>query len=181
MGRSARIQLAGGVQHISTRGNLQAPIFLDDHDRHTFLEMVGTVVVRQRWQCHAYCLMTNHYHALFETPEQNLSAGMEWLNGCYAREFNRRHGRLGHLFERRFHSVLVEDDSQLFAVHRYLALNPVRAKQVVQAEAWRWSSYAAVMGTAPMPAFLATGHVETLGSVEDYRALIASDAPSETA
>jgi hypothetical protein len=61
-------------------------------------------------------------------------------------------------------------------VHRYLALNPVRAKQVVQAEAWRWSSYAAVVGTAPMPAFLATGHVETLGSVEDFRALIASGA-----
>jgi putative transposase len=120
-------------------------------------------------------------HALFETPEQNLSAGMEWLNGCYARAFSRRHKRLGHLFERRFHSVLVEDDSQLLAVHRYLALNPVRAKQVVQAEAWRWSSYAAVVGTAPMSAFLATGHIGTLGSVEDYRALIASGVPSETA
>lgn len=181
MGRNPRIQLAGGLQHVSTRGNLQAPIYLDDLDRHTFLAMVGAVVARQRWQCHAYCLMTNHYHALFETSEPNLSAGMEWLNGCYARAFNRRHGRLGHLFERRFHSVLVEDDSQLFAVHRYLALNPVRAKQVVQAEAWQWSSYAAVLGTVPRPAFLASSHIETLGSVEDYRALIAGSAPSDTA
>jgi putative transposase len=176
MGRNVRIQVAGGIQHISTRGNLQAPIFLDDYDRQTFLAMLGQVVDRHRWQCHAYCLMTNHYHALLETSEANLSAGMEWLNGGYARVFNRRHGRLGHLFERRFHSVLIEDESQLFAVHRYVALNPVRAKQVVQAEAWRWSSYAAVMGTAPKPAFLTTRHVEMLGSLRDYRALIAAGA-----
>jgi REP-associated tyrosine transposase len=174
MGRNVRIQVAGSIQHISTRGNLQAPIFLDDYDRQTFLAMLGQVVDRHRWQCHAYCLMTNHYHALLETSEANLSAGMEWLNGGYARVFNRRHGRLGHLFERRFHSVLIEDESQLFAVHRYVALNPVRAKQVVQAEAWRWSSYAAVMGTAPKPAFLTTRHVEMLGSLRDYRALIAA-------
>jgi putative transposase len=123
MGRSARIQLAGGVQHISTRGDLQAPIFLDDHDRHTFLEMVGAVVMRRR------CTLGRR--------SRTSPRAWKWLNGCYARAFNRRHKRLGHLFERPFHSVLVEDDSQLLAVHRYLALNPVRAKQVVQAEACR--------------------------------------------
>jgi putative transposase len=183
MGRSPRIQLAGGLHHVSTRGNLQAPIYLDDHDRVTFLAMLAKVVDSHRWQCHAYCLMTNHYHALFETSEANISAGMEWLNGGYARAFNRRHGRLGHLFERRFHSVLIEDESQLYAVHRYLALNPVRARQVVRAEAWPWSSYAAVLGTVPRPGFLAMRHIETLGSVRDYRSLIASggadEAPSQ--
>jgi putative transposase len=101
---------------------------------------------RHRWLCHAYCLMTTHYHVVLETTEATLSAGMHVLNGCYARTFNRRHGTKGHVFDARFGSRLVSSQSHLLDAVRYVALNPVRAGLSETPQAWPWSSYATLLG-----------------------------------
>ena len=116
--------------------------------------MLGTVVQRRGWRCHAYCLMPNHYHLLVETPRPDLSKGMQYLNARYAEWFNWRHELDGHLFQGRFHSVLVESDWHLLELARYLVLNPVRAGLCDTPVQWAWSSYGAVLGTIPRPPFL---------------------------
>jgi hypothetical protein len=98
--------------------------------------------------------MGNHYHLLVTTPEPTLSSGMQWLNSCYAQWFNWRHDIKGHAFFRRFHSVLIKNDSQLAEVARYVLLNPVRAHLCKRAEDWPWSSCRAMIGKEPMPSFL---------------------------
>ena len=104
---------------------------------------------RYSWLCHAYCLMGNHYHLVIETPLANLSLGMRQLNGLYARRFNLRHGRVGHVFQARFRSILVASDAYLLAVCRYVVLNPVRAGLCSHPQEWPWSSYAATAGMCP--------------------------------
>lgn len=114
------------------------------------------VISRYRWLCHAYCLMENHYHLLIETPRANLSLGMRQLNGIYTQSFNRRHDRAGHLFQGRFKSILVEKESYLLELCRYIVLNPVRVKRTVGARAWKWSSYRATAGLSAAPELLTT-------------------------
>jgi putative transposase len=155
MPRSPRPLLPGGIYHVTSRGNRHEAIFVDDGDRDRFLVMFSEVAVLFRWHCHAYCLMSNHYHLLLETPEGNISVGMHRLNGNYARWFNRRHGFEGHLFQDRFHAVLVESDWHLLEASRYITLNPVRAGLCSHAGHWPWSSYGALVGQAPAPTFLA--------------------------
>jgi len=87
--------------------------------------------IRYHWICHAYCLMDNHYHLLIETPDGNLSLGMRQLNGVYTQLFNKRHQRTGHLFQGRYKSILIQKDSYLLEVCRYVVLNPVRTGMVV--------------------------------------------------
>lgn len=96
MTRPLRLEFPDAIYHVTSRGNAQNAVFLDDEDRKLFFYL-GEVVVRFGWLCHAYCLMDNHYHLLIETPEGNLSLGMRQLNGVYTQRFNRRHGRVGHL------------------------------------------------------------------------------------
>jgi putative transposase len=151
-----RIQLANGVYHVTTRGNRKQATFTDEADRVRFLQFVATVVDRLSWRCHAYCLMTNHYHLLVETPDANISEGMEYLNGRYARAFNARHGYEGHLFERRFYGELLAGNVHLLELSRYIVLNPVRGGLCRHAQEWRWSSYLAAIGEARRPAFLTT-------------------------
>src|SRR5690242_13743227 len=105
MGRKPRENVANGVYHVFARGNSRAPIYLDDDDRRIYLWMLARVVLRQGWRCLAYCLMTNHVHLLLETPEPNLSHGMQQLHGGYALSFNARHGRIGHVFQGRYGAV----------------------------------------------------------------------------
>jgi REP element-mobilizing transposase RayT len=107
MARPLRIEFPGAIYHITSRGNAQAAIFADDRVREELLGVLGDAVSRFHWLCHAYCLMDNHYHLLIETPEPNLSLGMRQLNGVYTQRFNRRHGRVGHLFQGRFKAILV--------------------------------------------------------------------------
>lgn len=154
MPRSPRPNFTGGLYHVGTRGDRQEPIFLDDDDRVWFLLILADVVKRFGWKCHAYCLMTNHYHLLIETPDANLSPGMERLNGLHARSFNAKHGYKGHVFERRFHHELVENEAHLLELARYIVLNPVRGGICSYPREWPWSSYRATVGLADVPTFL---------------------------
>ena len=154
MARPLRIEYKGAVYHITSRGNARQIIFLNDEDRLGFLKILEEVVARYNWLCHAYCLMTNHYHLLVETPDANLSRGMRQLNGVYTQTFNRKHARSGHLLQGRYKAIIVEKESHLLELARYIVLNPVRAELVRHPRAWRWSSYRATAGEKEAPGFL---------------------------
>ena len=126
MARPLRPEFPGAVYHLTSRGNARQPVFLDDADREAFLATLAEAAGRWGWLCHAHCLMTNHYHLLVETPRPTLARGMRDLNGVYTQRFNRRHGRPGHLFQGRYTAVLVERESHLLELCRYVVLNPVR-------------------------------------------------------
>lgn len=157
MSRPLRIQFPGALYHITSRGDGREIIYLDDRDRTVFLGVLKHVCARFNWVCHGYCLMPNHYHLLVETPDANLALGMRQLNGMYTQRFNRRHGRVGHVFQGRYHAVVVQKESHLLEVARYIVLNPVRAGLARSARSWRWSSYRATAGLANPPAWLCTG------------------------
>jgi REP element-mobilizing transposase RayT len=146
MSRPLRLEFPGALWHATSRGVEQRTIFLDDADREYFLRVLEKVIDRYRWQLHAYVLMSNHYHLLLTTPEPTLSRGMQQLGGEYAEHFNEVHTRVGHLFQGRFKSHLVDSETYLLEVSRYIVLNPVRAGMVETAGDWRWSSYAATAG-----------------------------------
>jgi REP element-mobilizing transposase RayT len=154
MARPLRLEFPGALYHVTSRGNAREDIYLDDEDRVTFLAALAEVLKRFNWLCHAYCLMTNHYHLVIETPDANLSAGMRQLNGLYTQRFNRRHNRVGHVFQGRFKAILVERDSYLLELCRYVVLNPVRAKMVKDPLRYPWSSYRATAGSGSRPSFL---------------------------
>jgi REP element-mobilizing transposase RayT len=146
MARPLRIEFAGALYHITARGNDREAIYLDDLDRKKFLGLLSEVCRRFNWLCRAYCLMENHYHLLIETPEANLSQGMRQLNGVYTQSFNRLHNRVGHVFQGRYKAILVQKESYLLELARYIVLNPVRAQMVRSAKDWPWSSYRAAAG-----------------------------------
>lgn len=162
MARSARVQFPGAVYHISARGNHQENIYFSDQDRKLFLRLLGTAAKRMNWICHAYCLMTNHYHLLLETPDGLLSNGMGYVNGVYTQKINLKYGLSGHLFQERFHSKLVEDNSQFLANVRYIMRNPMDANIVEDAIDWPWSSYRATIGQEKSPDFLMVDQVLSL-------------------
>jgi len=159
MSRPLRIELAGGLYHVTSRGDRREAIYRDDQDRVEWLAVLGEVCSRFNWRCHAYCEMTNHYHVVVETPDANLSKGMRQLNGVYTQATNRRHGLVGHLFQGRFKAILVEREAYLLELVRYVVLNPVRAGMVPEAGDWPWSSYRAMVAEAPAPAWLETDWV----------------------
>jgi putative transposase len=180
MGRRRRVQFAGALYHVTTRGNWKRRIFVDDRDREVFLWLLGEVVADYGWLCHAYCLMDNHYHLLLQTPRANLAAGMRDLNGRYARAFLKRHGHSGHLFGPRYHPVLIERQEHLLEVARYVVLNRVRAQLCDSVEQWPWSSYHATAGLRRRPRFLTTEW--TLGLFgydrERFAAFVAEGSPA---
>jgi putative transposase len=136
--RALRLDSPGDTWHLFSRGNNHQDIFLCDADRLRFLALLADAVARYKWIVHEYELMTNHYHLVLDTPEPTLSRGMQWLNGKYAQWFNRTHDRDGHLFQGRFHGVLVEKEAELLNVCRYVALNAVDAGIVARPEEYRW-------------------------------------------
>ncbi|MCO6427661.1 transposase [Nitrosomonas communis] len=156
MARPLRIELAGGLYHVTSRGDRREEIYLDDADRTHWLALLGHVCKRFNWICHAYCLMDNHYHILVETVEGNLSRGMRQLNGVYTQYVNRRHNRVGHVFQGRYKAILVEKESYLLELSRYVVLNPVRAGMVTNIDQWPWSSYPAMIGKNSCPEWLQT-------------------------
>jgi REP element-mobilizing transposase RayT len=154
MARQLRLDFPGALHHITSRGNERRAIFRSDRDRKLFLGLLGQAALRFGWSVTAWVLMTNHFHLLVQTPEANLSRGMQWLSSTYAMAFNERHGRSGHLFQGRFHSFLVHRESYLAEVLRYIVLNPVRAKMVEHPADYRWSSYRATAGLSDAPKWL---------------------------
>ena len=155
MSRPIRIEFPDALYHVTSRGDRREPIFDDDQDRRSFLTTLEQVVNRFNWVCHAWCLMDNHYHLLIQTPDGNLSRGMRQLNGVYTQASNRRHGRVGHLFQGRFKAILVDGDAYLLELTRYVVLNPVRAGMVNNPADWPWSSYRASAGLEPAAPWLA--------------------------
>ena len=146
MTRPLRIEYPGAVYHITSRGNEKKAVFKDDQDCKNFLDTLQHVNHRYHWFCHTYCLMGNHYHLLIETPDGNLSIGMRQLNGVYTQLFNKRHRRVGHLFQGRYKAILIQKENHLLEVCRYVVLNPVRAGVVERPEDWQWSSYRSTAG-----------------------------------
>jgi REP element-mobilizing transposase RayT len=141
MSRPLRIEFAGALYHVMSRGNERANIVRDDRDRQKRLDWLRRTVETYGWRLHWFVLMTNHDHLFVETPEPNLSAGMQYFNGSYTSYFNRRHSRAGHLFQGRFKGNLFQETGYFLQVSRYLHLNPVRANMVARPEDYRWSSY----------------------------------------
>jgi REP element-mobilizing transposase RayT len=149
-----REQIAGATYHVATRATGPSELFRDRHDRRRFMRILPHVVRKYRWRLHAYCLMGTHYHLVFTTPQPTLARGMQLLNSLYARTFNERHRRLGHLVAARYASAVVESEAHALELCRYLPLNPVRAGLCRRPEQWPWSSYAATIGRSPEPPFL---------------------------
>ncbi|MYM35117.1 addiction module toxin RelE [Duganella sp. FT94W] len=156
MNRPLRLQFAGAVYHVTSRGDRQQLIFHDDKDRYAWLDMLAQVCARFNFTVHSFCLMGNHYHLLIETGDANLATGMRQLNGQYSRYFNRRHQRAGHVFQGRYVAILVQKESHLRELARYVVLNPLRANMVSRLEAWPWSSYALMIQPVAPPSWLRT-------------------------
>lgn len=155
MTRTLRLEFPGALLHVTARGNERRDIVLDDDDRTHFVEQLGAVVERYRWLLYQWVLMTNHFHFLVGLVEPNLSDGMHALNSRYAQDFNRRHRRVGHLFQGRFDSRLVQEEAYLIQVIRYDALNPVRAGIVGHPDDYKWSGHRAIAGLCEPPSWLA--------------------------
>jgi REP element-mobilizing transposase RayT len=146
MARKLRVQYPGAIYHVMNRGDRREPIFRDDLDHRRFLVTLGETCAKTGWQVHAYCLMSNHFHLVIETPQANLVAGMKWFLGTYTSRFNRRHKLFGHLFSGRYKALVVEGSGNgyLRTVCDYVHLNPVRANLLAAEQSLRaypWSSY----------------------------------------
>lgn len=184
MARPPRLEIPDGTYHVSARGNERSSIYWDDGDRRHFLELLAEVGTGFCWRILAYCQMTNHYHLLIQTPEPNLAQGMRQLNGVYAQGFNRRHGRVGHLFQGRYSARLVQADEHLRVAVRYIVRNPVRAGLCREPQGWRWSGHRATLGVEP-PWFLDTAtllayYAPTLAQArERYRAHVEQESEGE--
>jgi len=178
MARPLRLEFAGALYLITSRGNRQEAIYESDADREVFLAVLADVCKTYNWVCHAYCLMDNHYHLLIETPDANLSKGMRQVNGRYTQNFNRKHQRVGHVFQGRYKAILIDKNSYLLELCRYIVLNPVRAGMVDSAMDWPWSSYGATVGEQIKPAWLNTdwilaGFAKTkLKAIEAYKLFV---------
>jgi len=142
MGRPLRIEYPGALYHVTSRGNEKQDIFLEDSDRRRFLGILEDYHDRFDLVVHCFVLMGNHYHLALETPQGNLLKVMHGINSSYTGYFNRKYGRVGHLFQGRYRGILVDKDSYLLELTRYVHLNPVRAKVVERPEEYAWSSYA---------------------------------------
>ena len=162
MARPLRIEYPGAIYHVLSRGDRREAIVRDDRDRSLLLEILARTCGRTAWEIHAYCLMSNHFHFVVETPRSNLSTGMQWLLGSYTQRFNRRHGLSGHLFGGRYKALLVDgrEGGYLRRVCDYVHLNPVRAGMIgseAAVHSYPWSSCAHYVGSARQrPAWLRT-------------------------
>jgi len=159
MARPLRIEFAGALYHVISRGNVRGAIVRDDADRRKRLDWLRRTVETYGWRLHAFVLMNNHDHLFIETPEANLSAGMQHYNGSYTGYFNRRHRRNGHLFQGRFKGHLIEDAGYFLEVSRYIHLNPVRAGMVLRPEDWLWGSCPGYLRAARQLEWITYGRV----------------------
>ena len=146
MPRQLRIEYAGAIYHVLSRGDRQKAIFLDDVDRHDFLKTLAETCQKTGFQVHAYCLMGNHFHLVVETPRANLVEGMRWCLSAYTIRLNHRHKLCGHVFSGRYKALVVDGsgDGYLRTVCDYTHLNPARAKLLAPSSRlleYPWSSF----------------------------------------
>jgi len=163
------------------RGNEKSAIFRDDSDRHAYIERLVSCRKRFGFRLYAFCLMSNHVHLALERGEAPLSRVMLALHSAYAGDFNRRHGRVGHLFQGRYKAFLVEKEVYLITLIRYIHLNPVHARMVRRPAEYRWSTDRYYRAPEAPPWLDRTVVMETLGASPDlaasaYRQLMATDA-----
>lgn len=177
MTRPLRLEFPGALYHVTSRGNRRNPIYLDDADRLAWLRVLGKVCERHHFIIHSFCQMTNHYHLLAETVEPNLSTGMRQLNGLYSQYFNWRHSLAGHLFQGRYKAILVQKESYLLELSRYIVLNPLRAKVVSSLGDWQWSSHRYFVSGEQPPSWLernwllsrfGTAHMEAVSAYQAF-------------
>ena len=154
MARRQRIQFSGAVYHVMSRGNRKSIIVDDDDDRRVFMSTFSEAARNHQVRVYACCLMGTHYHTLLDTPRGNLSEFIRTLNTEYSKAFNRRHQRVGHTFEQRFNSFVVQREKYLRRVARYIAVNPVRARLCRDAAEWPWSTHRATAGLDDAPSWL---------------------------
>ena len=183
MARPLRPQVENGVYHVFNRGNAREPIFRDDADRAQFIATFKRVKRLCGWSCLAYCLLVNHYHLVVRTPRPDLSRGMARLDSGYAQAFNRRHDRVGHLFQGRFGSRLVQEDDHLLTTLRYVALNPVESSLCSAPENWRWSGHSEILGLASARVVDVAEILKLIAddagaALRAYRALFGDDRPA---
>lgn len=154
MTRPLRLEFAGALYHVTARGNRSNVIYRDDSDRLVWLEIIEQTCKRHQCIVHSYCQMGNHFHLMIETTSANLPQAMRHLNGLYSEYFNQRHHIVGHMFQGRYKAILVQRESYLLELSRYIVLNPVRAKIVRSIEEWPWSSFRYFVAEAKPPAWL---------------------------
>jgi REP element-mobilizing transposase RayT len=154
MARPLRIEYEGAHYHVTSRGNERKAIFRGDLDRKKFLELIRRAVEQFDLRLHAYVLMANHYHLLIETRRAGLNRALRYLNGVYTQAFNRRHNRVGHLFQGRYKAILVEKESYLLELSRYIHLNPWRLKESMDPVKYPWSSLGSYVGVRTVPSWL---------------------------
>jgi REP element-mobilizing transposase RayT len=183
MARPLRINYPGAFYHVTCRGNERKNIFADDRDRSIFLDKLKTSIGIYQVRVHAYVLMSNHFHMIVETPKGNLSEFMRHFNISYTAAYNRRHNRVGHLYQGRFKAILIDADSYLLELSRYVHLNPVRLASYKRRngretskdlERYRWSSLGGYISAAQkqiwMTYDMALGYVG--GSRRKYREFV---------
>ena len=159
MARPLRVEYPGAYYHVINRGNGGERIFKSDRDKEKFLEYLAKDNERFAIIIHSYCVMTNHYHLIVETPQPNLSIAIQWLNVSYATYYNKKHRRNGHLFQGRFKAILINADEYIIQLSRYIHLNPVRAKMVLKPGDYPWSSYLSFTGDRKLQDWLETGGI----------------------
>ena len=154
MGYALRERRDDCVYHVWTRATAGRYLCDDSEDRSRLVRLLALVVLRYDWRCHMYCVLGTHYHLVIGTPRANIDRGMQWLNAVYAKTFNERHERFGHLVAERYSSRVVDSEEYAVELCRYVPLNPVEAGLCESPQSWPWSSYAATIGRAKIPPWL---------------------------
>jgi len=176
--RPLRITYPGAFYHVTSRGNEKKDVFKSRRDREKFLEYLASATARYGALIHAYCLMSNHYHLLLETPGCNLSQIMQHINSAYTTYFNIKRKRAGHLFQGRFKAILVEADEYATELSRYIHLNPVRAGIAGNPVDYPWSSYRSYIGRDNAPEWLKREFIfgyfgkRATDAMKNYRAFV---------
>ncbi|NUO07721.1 MAG: transposase [Candidatus Brocadia sp.] len=183
MSRPWRIEFEGAYYHIVSRGNERRNIFRDNNDRILFLDILGKTSERFEVEVYAYVLMDNHYHLLLKTNKPNISQSMQWLGTTYTRRYNIKHKRIGHLFQGRFKSFLIENDQYLLRLSCYIHRNPLRAKIVNRLVDYPWSSYPRYAYGKKSPEWLCTAPILSRFDAKDknkaYREMVQSYSREE--
>jgi REP element-mobilizing transposase RayT len=146
MARKPRVEFDGAFYHVIVRGNQRQKTFHDDHDRQSYLQRIEHYRQRYRFRLYAYVLMANHVHLLLETKSVGLAKIMQGIQGRYTQRYNRRHRKVGHLFQGRYQAILCDRDAYLLELVRYIHLNPARLKVPQNPWRYRWSSHAVYLG-----------------------------------